>query len=217
MEIKIRQLGRCPFPPIWHQMRQFTEARTEDALDELWVLEHFPVFTQGQAGKSEHVLNVGDIPVVQTDRGGQITYHGPGQLVLYTLIDLHRLKTGVKAFVSFLEQSMIQLLSKYQISAHTKPGAPGVYIDGKKIGFLGLKVHKGRVYHGLALNINMDLEPFSRIHPCGYEHLQITQLADWVSGVEMNEVKEALLQQFLKDVETISSFLAAAGHFVIPA
>ncbi|MBU1558532.1 MAG: lipoyl(octanoyl) transferase LipB [Gammaproteobacteria bacterium] len=169
MEIKIRQLGRCPFPPIWHQMRQFTEARTEDALDELWVLEHFPVFTQGQAGKSEHVLNVGDIPVVQTDRGGQITYHGPGQLVLYTLIDLHRLKTGVKAFVSFLEQSMIQLLSKYQISAHTKPGAPGVYIDGKKIN-TGPPPPYEKIKKLIEKKVNRLLETPEIARPMKYQH-----------------------------------------------
>ncbi|MDP9142326.1 MAG: lipoyl(octanoyl) transferase LipB [Pseudomonadota bacterium] len=166
-------------------MRTFTDARTADTPDELWLLEHEPVFTQGQAGKAEHLLAPGNIPVVQSDRGGQITYHGPGQLVVYFLLDLQRLGYGIRSLVTRIEQSMIDTLGDYRIAAHADPQAPGVYVDhagglpGRaKIGSLGLRVRRGCTYHGLSLNVKMNLEPFSRINPCGYIGQRMTQVAD---------------------------------------
>jgi lipoyl(octanoyl) transferase len=162
-------------------MRDFTLNRNDATPDEIWLLEHPPVFTQGLAGKPEHVLNPGNIPIIQTDRGGQVTYHGPEQLVGYVLFDLRRLKLGVKAYVSLIENSVIQLLADYNIEANTKPGAPGVYVAGKKICSIGLKISRGCSYHGIALNVNNDLEPFSRINPCGFQNLQMTKISDFVA------------------------------------
>ncbi|WP_036820959.1 lipoyl(octanoyl) transferase LipB, partial [Photobacterium sanctipauli] len=167
-KIIIRNLGRRDYEPTWQAMHEFTDQRSTDTLDEIWLVEHNPVFTQGQAGKAEHLLNTGDIPVVQSDRGGQVTYHGPGQLVAYILIDLRRDKLGVRDLVTHIENTVINTLSHFGIESNARPDAPGVYVDGQKICSLGLRIRRGCSFHGLALNINMDLAPFLRINPCGY-------------------------------------------------
>lgn len=164
------------FDPIWSAMRAYTDNRDKTSTDQLWFLEHEPVFTLGQAGKAEHVLFAGDIPVVNTDRGGQVTYHGPGQLVGYLLVDIKRKGMGVRDLVSGIERSMIQMLTVYGIPAVARPEAPGVYVGGKKIAALGLRVRRGASYHGLSLNVDLDIEPFGRINPCGYEGLEVTSL-----------------------------------------
>lgn len=173
----LRQLGLVEYEPTLAAMRQFTDSRAADTPDELWLLQHPPVFTQGQAGKAEHVLAPGGIPVIQVDRGGQVTYHGPGQWVLYLLINLRRHQLGVRDLVTLIEHSVVQLLAEYDIDAAAKPGAPGVYVRDEKIAALGLRVRRGCSYHGLALNVDMDLEPFGRINPCGYEGLRVTSMA----------------------------------------
>ena len=186
-------LGRRPYMPVFEAMKQFSAERNADTEDELWVVEHDPVFTQGLAGKAEHLLGGTSIPVVQIDRGGQITYHGPGQLVVYTLIDFKRLKTGVRSIVSALENSIIATLAEYGIESAADPKRPGVYVAGKKIASLGLRIKNGAVYHGLALNVNMDLEPFAHINPCGYAGLEMTQIADLARPCpELAEVAEKL-------------------------
>ena len=186
-------LGRRPYLPVFEAMKQFSAERNADTEDELWVVEHDPVFTQGLAGKAEHLLGDTSIPVVQIDRGGQITYHGPGQLVVYTLIDFKRLKTGVRSIVSALENSIIATLADYGIESAADPKRPGVYVAGKKIASLGLRIKNGAVYHGLALNVNMDLEPFAHINPCGYAGLEMTQIADHVCPApSFSEVAEKL-------------------------
>ena len=167
-------------------MRQLTDSRDADSPDELWLLQHPPVFTQGQAGRAEHVLAPGDIPVIQVDRGGQVTYHGPGQWVLYLMVDLRRQQLGVRDLVNLIERSVVQLLQEYAIAAATKPDAPGVYVAGEKIASLGLRIRRGCSYHGLALNVDMDLEPFGRINPCGYEGLQVTSMARLLPNAQLN-------------------------------
>ena len=173
-----RRLGRCDYSPVFEAMRAFTEARATDTLDELWSVEHPPVFTQGLAGKAEHLLAPGEIPVVQVDRGGQVTYHGPGQAVVYCLLDVRRLGLSVRGLVTALEQSVIELLAAYGVTAHARPDAPGVYVEDAKVASLGLRLRQGRSYHGLSLNVAMNLEPFTRINPCGYPGLRVTQLRD---------------------------------------
>ena len=170
--------GLQPYEPVYRRMREFTLARTPETADELWVCEHEPVFTQGQAGKPEHVLAPGAIPVVQSDRGGQVTYHGPGQLMGYVLVDIQRLGYGIRSLVTRLEQATVDLLAGYGIEAASRRDAPGVYVGARKICSLGLRVRKGRTYHGLALNVAMDLEPFARINPCGFKGLAMTQIAE---------------------------------------
>lgn len=177
--MKIRHWGLADYPTVFEAMKAFNAGRNADTEDELWVVEHPPVFTQGLAGKSEHLLFSGSIPVVQIDRGGQITYHGPGQLVVYTLIDFKRRKTSVRHIVSALENAIIATLAEYGISAAADPKRPGVYVDGRKIASLGLRIKNGSVYHGLALNVDMDLTPFHQINPCGYAGLEMTQIADF--------------------------------------
>ncbi|WP_374353321.1 lipoyl(octanoyl) transferase LipB [Chitinimonas sp.] len=183
MNLIIKQFGLVDYEPTWRAMQAFTDARTADTPDELWLLEHPPVFTQGQAGKPEHVLQRGDIPIIKIDRGGQVTYHGPGQLVGYLMIDLSRRKLGVREFVRRIEQAIIELLAELKVGAYGKVDAPGVYLqrDGveAKIASLGLRIRNGKSYHGLALNVAMDLAPFSHINPCGYAGLAVTQLADF--------------------------------------
>ncbi len=174
--VVVRRLGRCDYIPIWNAMQRFTDARTETTVDELWLVEHPPVFTVGLNGKPEHLLAPGDIPVVKVDRGGQVTYHGPGQIVVYFLLDLRRRGMGVRALVTQMEQSVIDLLAGYGIDAESHRDAPGVYVNGAKIAALGLRVRRGCSYHGLALNVEMDLEPFARINPCGYPGLAVTQM-----------------------------------------
>jgi lipoyl(octanoyl) transferase len=177
--IEVRYLGRSDYQDTWDAMKDFTNRRDSNTSDELWITEHAPIFTQGLNGRAEHVLDAGDIPLVQIDRGGQITYHGPGQLLLYCLLDITRLELGVKGLVSKIEKSVTDLLHGYRITAHTRSGAPGVYVDQAKIAALGLRIRKGCCYHGLSLNVSMDLEPFTRINPCGYQGLEVTQLREF--------------------------------------
>jgi len=174
---RLRRLGRQSYVPVFEAMRAYTEGRDAGSADELWLVEHDPVFTLGLNGRPEHLLSPGDIPVEQVDRGGQVTYHGPGQIVLYTLLDLRRLGIGVRALVSALESSVIRLLAERGIAAEARADAPGVYVEGRKIAALGLRVRRGCCYHGLSLNHDMDLAPFSRINPCGFEGLEVTSLA----------------------------------------
>ena len=195
----VRELGVQAYEPVWHAMQDFTNQRTADTADELWLVQHPPVFTQGQAGKAEHLLLPGDIPVVQVDRGGQVTYHGPGQLVAYPLVDVRRLGLGVRELVSRIEQSLIDLLASYGVRAEARADAPGVYVNGAKIASLGLRIRHGRSFHGLALNVDMDLQPFQRINPCGYAGLAMTQLADHVAGpLAMDGVSARLREQLVK-------------------
>ena len=191
----LRELGLVDYAPTLRAMQDFTDTRTPDTPDELWLLQHPRVFTQGQAGKAEHVLAPGDIPVIQVDRGGQVTYHGPGQCVLYLLVDIRRHKLGVRDLVDLIEHSIVQLLSEYDIEAAAQPAAPGVYVAGEKIASLGLRVRRGCSYHGLSLNVDMDLEPFQRINPCGYEGLQVTSMASLLpdTALETSAVGRRLL------------------------
>ncbi|MCM5703362.1 lipoyl(octanoyl) transferase LipB [Larsenimonas salina] len=175
--IRVFELGVVPYETAWRAMKTFTDERTEDDPDELWVVEHPPVFTQGQAGKAEHVLKTSNIPIVQTDRGGQVTYHGPGQLVIYPLINLRRRGLGVRDMVSALENTIIDSLLDHGLNAHARPDAPGVYVEARKIASLGLRVRKGASYHGVAYNVSMDLSPFGYINPCGYAGLTMTDLS----------------------------------------
>ncbi|MDQ3287254.1 MAG: lipoyl(octanoyl) transferase LipB [Pseudomonadota bacterium] len=191
---RVRDLGRHPYEPVWRAMQAFTDARDADTADELWLVEHEPVFTLGQAGKPEHVLMPGDIPVIHVDRGGQVTYHGPGQLVLYPLLDLRRLKLGVREYVCRIEQAIIDTLGDWNIQATRRDGAPGVYVAGAKIAALGIRVRRGCSFHGLAFNIAMDLSPFLRINPCGYEGLQVTSMVDLGGPSGLEAVKPALLE-----------------------
>lgn len=197
----IRQLPNSDYTSVWQAMKDFTDARDESVADELWLVEHFPVFTQGQAGKAEHLLMPGDIPVVKSDRGGQITYHGPGQQVIYFLINLRRRKMGIRQLVSLIENGIIASLADYGIDAQAKPEAPGVYIDGKKIASLGLRVRKGCSFHGLALNVNMNLEPFLRINPCGYAGLEMVQTADINGPTTVNEAGQSLIKHLSQLLE----------------
>ncbi|RUR55775.1 lipoyl(octanoyl) transferase LipB [Vreelandella populi] len=180
--IELHCLGRKPYLPVWEDMRALTDTRDSQTPDQFWLVEHDPVFTQGQAGKPEHLLMPGDIPVVQTDRGGQVTYHGPGQVVLYPLLDVRRSKIGVRDLVSALENAVIALLAGYGIEAHARPDAPGVYVKSlmgeAKIASLGLRIRRGASYHGVALNVDGDLSAFGRINPCGYAGMAVTRLAD---------------------------------------
>ena len=191
----VRDLGRQPFMTVWPAMESYTDQRDEAADDELWLVEHDPVFTLCQAGKPEHVLAAGDIPVLRTNRGGQVTYHGPGQLVAYPLIDIRRLHLGVREFVCRIEQALIDTLAQWRITAVRRDGAPGVYVDGAKIGALGLRVRRGCTFHGLAFNVAMDLEPFSRINPCGYQGLQVTSVLKSGGPATLAEVKPVLVAQ----------------------
>ncbi len=179
-------------------MHKFTDERTPETTDEIWLVEHNPVFTQGQAGKAEHLLNTGDIPVVQSDRGGQVTYHGPGQLIAYILIDLRRNKMGVRDLVTHIENTVIQTLSHFGVTSNARPDAPGVYVNNQKICSLGLRIRRGCSFHGLALNINMDLAPFLRINPCGYAGMEMTQLASLNGPSELTEVQPVLVEELVK-------------------
>ena len=173
----MRQLGRQPYEPIFEAMKRFTDERDQNTQDEIWLVEHDAVFTQGQAGKAEHILMPGDIPVVQVDRGGQVTYHGPGQQVIYLMLNIKRRKLGVRHLVTAMEEAVVGLLEKYGVTAYPKPDAPGVYVDEKKVCSLGLRIRNGCSFHGLALNVNMDLSPFQRINPCGYAGMEMIDTA----------------------------------------
>ncbi|HIM54739.1 MAG TPA: lipoyl(octanoyl) transferase LipB [Gammaproteobacteria bacterium] len=192
--MKIINLGLQDYTQTWNAMKSFTQARDIETEDELWVVEHPSVFTQGISGKDEHVLINSEIPIVRTDRGGQITYHGPGQLIVYCLIDLKRLGVGVKKMVSLIELSIMDLLAKHQIESHIKTGAPGVYVDGAKIAALGLKVKNGRTYHGLSLNVAMELSAFAQINPCGYQGLKVTQMCDLTDNINLESIANELTQ-----------------------
>lgn len=176
--LNLRRLGRQDYAPVWHAMQRFTDSRDADTPDELWLVEHPPVFTLGQAGSTDHVLSPGDIPVIKVDRGGQVTYHGPGQVVAYPLIDLRRHKLGIRGMVRLLEQAVIDCLAGYGIRGERREGAPGVYVQDRKVAALGLRVRRGCTFHGLALNVAMDLSPYTRINPCGFKGLEVTQLSD---------------------------------------
>ena len=195
-QLVIRDLGSQDYTQVWHAMQRFTDERNEQTSDELWLLEHPAVFTQGQAGKAEHLLLPGDIPVVKVDRGGQVTYHGPGQLVVYVLLDIKRRKLGVRELVTMLEQVLIELLAQHGATANARPDAPGVYIDGKKIASLGLRVRKGCTFHGLALNVDMDLSPFNRINPCGYAGMQMIQSRDYGGPLTISQAKTGISNIF---------------------
>lgn len=188
----VRRHGLSDYSAAWAEMRAFTDGRTQDTPDELWLLQHPPVFTLGQAGRAEHLLDPGEIPVIQTDRGGQVTYHGPGQLIAYLLVDLRRVGLGVKGLVHLLEGAVIGLLAGYGIEAEARADAPGVYVAGAKIASLGLRVRRGCSYHGLSLNVDMDLTPFLRINPCGHPGLAVTQLADLGGPKDLRLVGDAL-------------------------
>lgn len=183
-------------------MKHFTDVRDASSVDEIWFLQHSPVFTQGQAGKAEHIMAPGDIPVIQVDRGGQVTYHGPGQLIAYLLIDLKRLHLGPKKIVALMERALINLLLEYQIDAHLIPGAPGVFVNQQKIASLGLRVRKGCTFHGLSFNVDMDLSPFQRINPCGYKGLEMTQLSAHCNlsthNLPLEAIEQALTKQFFE-------------------
>lgn len=196
--IQIRQLGLQPYEPISQAMHDFTDTRDESTADEIWLVEHERVFTQGQAGKAEHVLVPGDIPVIQSDRGGQVTYHGPGQQVMYVLLNLKRRKLGVRELVTILEQTVVNTLAELQIEAYPRADAPGVYVDGRKICSLGLRIRKGCSFHGLALNIDMDLSPFLRINPCGYAGLEMTQVSSLRAGTALEDVQPLLINKFIE-------------------
>jgi lipoyl(octanoyl) transferase len=192
--LKLRHLGLAEYEPVWRAMQDFTDRRDEHTPDELWLVQHPPVFTQGQAGKAEHVLAAGDIPVIQVDRGGQVTYHGPGQIVAYPLVDLRRRGIGVKALVCKIEEAILRVLAHYGVQAARRPGAPGIYVDDAKIASLGLRVRRGCSFHGLAFNVNMDLEPFQRINPCGFAGLEVTDLSHY-SKANLEEVEAVLVNE----------------------
>ena len=198
---QVRDLGRAAYEPVWRAMQGFTDVRTADTPDELWLVEHDPVFTLGQAGKPEHVLMPGDIPVLKVDRGGQVTYHGPGQIVAYPLLDLKRLKVGVRDYVCRIEQALIDTLDHWNIHAERRDGAPGVYVAGAKIGALGIRVRRGCTFHGLAFNVAMDLTPFHRINPCGYAGLQVTSMLDLGGPSGLDAVKPVLLDNLAKQFD----------------
>lgn len=196
----IRHLGRRDYEPVWQAMQKFTDERDAETVDELWLVEHPPVFTQGLAGKAEHILAAGDIPVIQVDRGGQVTYHGPGQIVAYPMINLRRHGIGVKSLVHGIEQAIIDTVALYGVNAERKDNAPGVYVDGDKIASLGLRIRKACSFHGLAFNIDMDLEPFQRINPCGFSGLQVIQLADLAQDVNITTVEQQLIDAFCQQL-----------------
>lgn len=196
-KILVRHLGQQPYAPISQAMHEFTDTRDENTFDEIWLVEHPPVFTQGQAGKAEHILATGDIPVIQSDRGGQVTYHGPGQQVMYVLLNLKRRKLGVRELVTLLEQTVVDTLAELGIEAFPRADAPGVYVGEKKICSLGLRIRKGCSFHGLALNIAMDLSPFQRINPCGYAGMEMAQVKDWVADATPASIEPILVRHFL--------------------
>lgn len=209
-KILVRHLGLQPYEPVSQAMHDFTDSRDDTTPDEIWLVEHLPVFTQGQAGKAEHLLMTGDIPVIQSDRGGQVTYHGPGQQVMYVLLNLKRRKLGVRELVTSLEQTVVNTLAEYGIDAHPRADAPGVYVGEMKICSLGLRIRKGCSFHGLALNINMDLTPFQRINPCGYAGMEMTQMRQWVDTATPDNIRPVLLKNVL-------ALLNNPPHEYIPA
>ncbi|BFI97031.1 MAG: lipoyl(octanoyl) transferase LipB [Rhodanobacter sp.] len=212
LPLKIRRLGRQPYETTWKAMSAFTDNRTADTVDEFWLLEHDPVFTLGQAGRMEHVLAPGDIPVIPVDRGGQVTYHGPGQIVGYPMIDLRRVGVGVRELVHKIEQAIIDTLAHWNIAAERREGAPGVYVADAKVAALGLRVRRGCSFHGLAFNVNMNLEPYHRINPCGYKGLEVTQVLDLGGPSRLADVEDALVEEFCRQF----GFRAEPAAPVIP-
>lgn len=198
----IRQLNNSDYVDVWHAMQNFTDNRDENTADELWLVEHPPVFTQGQAGKDEHLLMPGDIPVVKVDRGGQVTYHGPGQQVIYFMINLRRRKMGVRELVTLVEDGIIASMADFGIIAKAKADAPGVYVDDKKVASLGLRIRKGCSFHGLALNVNMDLSPFLRINPCGYQGLEMVQTIDLQGPTSVEQAGDSLVKHLSELLQT---------------
>jgi lipoyl(octanoyl) transferase len=198
--LRVKRFGEIDYESVWQSMRAFTEHRGPDTPDEVWLLQHPPVFTLGINGKREHLLTVGDIPVVPVDRGGQVTYHGPGQLIAYVLVNLKRHNLGVRRLVTILERSVIRLLARYGIDAYARPDAPGVYVDERKIASLGLRVRRGCSYHGLSLNVDMDLSPFRRINPCGHPGLEVTQLRDLGIVPDWAQLEAALVRELVSDL-----------------
>lgn len=196
--MKTAWLGRQDYVPLWKEMQSFTDERDESTPDEIWFCEHPPVFTLGLNAAEEHLLMPGDIEVVQIDRGGQVTYHGPGMLMVYPLIDIRRANIGVRTLVTALEQSVVDLVAEFGIDAAAKPEAPGVYTDGAKLASVGLRIRRGASFHGMALNVDMDLEPFSRINPCGYQGLEMTDLKRLGIDLDLEETSARLLPHFLR-------------------
>jgi lipoyl(octanoyl) transferase len=201
-KLVIREFGLQPYEPVWHAMQEFTNLRDESTPDEIWFTEHEKVFTLGLNTAPEHLLETGDIPVVQIDRGGQVTYHGPGQLMIYPLIDLRRAGLGVRNLVTALEQSVVDLAAEYDIDAASRRDAPGVYVDGVKLASIGLRIRRGSSFHGMALNVDTDLEPFSRINPCGFKGLEVTSLARLDAESNLNAVRDRLLPHLLAHLKT---------------
>jgi len=208
--VLVRSLGLVEYEPTWQAMKAFTAARNTDTRDEIWLLQHPPVYTQGQAGKPEHLLRANDIPVVQIDRGGQITYHGPGQIVAYLLLDLRRWKLNVRELVRLMEQAVIDLLAQHGVAAQRRNDAPGVYVSDAKIAALGLKITNGCCYHGLALNVDMDLSPFVNINPCGYAGLQVTQAKDLGISAPIAEMEQQIARSLLTLLQQHNP--VGAGH-----
>jgi len=199
--VLVRELpGLWPYEPVWRAMQAFTDARTAETTDEFWLLQHEPVFTQGQAGKAEHVLAPGDIPVIPVDRGGQVTYHGPGQIMAYVLVDLRRRGIGVRELVQRIEQAVIDTLAHWNIEALRREGAPGVYVNDAKVAALGLRVRRGCSFHGLAFNAAMDLEPFHRINPCGYKGLAVTQVLDLGGPASLAVLQSGLVDELARQL-----------------
>lgn len=198
--VRVRWLGHKDYQSVWQEMKKFSNERNATTLDEVWLVEHPPVFTQGQNGRAEHILNPGDIPIVITDRGGQVTYHGPGQLMIYVLVDLIRKKTNVRELVTNLEQSIIDFLHEYNIHAYSKREAPGVYIDDEKICSIGLRIRHGCSYHGLAFNVAMDMHPFTLINPCGFTELKMTQFIDHGGLSDIKQTGDKLINYLMKNL-----------------
>ena len=198
--VVVRHLGRCEYQPVMKAMQGWTRQRSASTADEIWVLEHFPVYTRGVSCRDEPRCSTGEVPVVDSDRGGQITYHGPGQLVVYLLLDLRRLGLGIRDLVSSVERAVIGLLGEHAVEATIEPGAPGVYVSGSKVAAIGFRIHRGCCYHGLSLNVDMDLTPFQSIDPCGYAGLQVTQLRELGVTVEFARVRQRLVDRFTAEL-----------------
>ena len=214
-ELVVRELGRQAYEPVWRAMQEFTNTRTESTPDEIWFCDHESVFTLGLNTKPEHLLAPGDIPVIQIDRGGQVTYHGPGQLMIYPLIDLRRAGLGVRDLVTALEQSVVDLAADYGIEATSRSDAPGVYVDGVKLASVGLRIRRGSSFHGMALNVDVDLEPFSRINPCGFKDLQLTDLARLGADNDLAAVRDKLLPHLLRHLQ-LDQALSSASLSGVP-